>query len=64
MFEDGFRLTLTGEFGTPYTILCSTNLSLWTPIATVTNNWDTVQFTDPEAATNHHRAYRARPVDE
>ena len=56
--QDGFRLTLTGEFGTVYQILGSTDLSAWTPLATVTNDWGTVQFTDG-AGTNHSpRFYR------
>jgi alpha-tubulin suppressor-like RCC1 family protein len=56
--QDGFRLTLTGEFGVAYQILGSTDLSAWTPLVTVTNDWGTVQFTDG-AGTNHSpRFYR------
>ena len=35
--QDGFRVTLTGEWGTPYRIDCSTNLTEWTPLTTLTN---------------------------
>jgi hypothetical protein len=59
LVEDGFRLTLIGEFGTLYGILGSTNLYDWSPVGTVTNSYGTVQLTD-SAATNHpHRFYRA-----
>jgi hypothetical protein len=51
LVEDGFRLTLTGEFGASYAILGSTNLLDWATIGTGTNTYGTVQFTDP-AATN------------
>ncbi len=61
--QHGFRLTLTGEFGAAYEIFGSTDWSSWTPLGTVTNTWGTVQFTDPEAATTAHRAYRARAVE-
>lgn len=57
--QDGFRLTLTGEFGAAYEFFGSTDLSGWTSLGAVTNTWGTVQFTDPAAATNAHRAYRA-----
>lgn len=35
--QDGFRLTLTGEFGAAREILGSTDWSGWTPLGTVTN---------------------------
>ncbi|MCX6924582.1 MAG: hypothetical protein NT154_15410 [Verrucomicrobia bacterium] len=59
LVEDGFRLTLTGEFGTNYAILGSTNLTDWTPIGVVTNTYGTVQLTDPAATNLSHRSYRA-----
>jgi hypothetical protein len=59
LFEDGFRLTLTGEFGTRYTILASTNLAEWTEAGTVTNTYGTTQFTDEAATNTPHRFYRA-----
>jgi hypothetical protein len=42
--QEGFRLTLTGEFGAVYQIDGSTDLSGWTPLGTVTNDWGTVQL--------------------
>lgn len=57
--QDGFRLTLTGEFGAIYQLFGSVDLSGWTALGTVSNAWGTVQFTDP-AGTNHPwRFYRA-----
>ena len=49
--QDGFRVTLTGEWGTPYRIDRSTNLTEWTPLTTLTNWFGAVQFTDG-AGTN------------
>jgi len=51
------------KFGIAYQILGSTDLSGWTLLGPVTNDWGTVLFTDPEAATNAHRFYRARSVE-
>ena len=61
--QDGFRLTLTGEFGAAYELFGSTDLNGWSPLGTVTNTWGVVQFNDPEATTNTHRAYRARALE-
>jgi hypothetical protein len=61
--QDGFRLTLTGEFGVRYQILGSTDLSAWTPLATVTNDWGTVQFTDGEGTNWPQRFYQALSVE-
>jgi hypothetical protein len=57
--EDGFRLTLFGEFGAPYTILGSTNLADWIAAGTVTNTYGIVQLTDPVATNLPFRFYRA-----
>jgi hypothetical protein len=57
--QDGFRLTLTGEFGAAYQILGSTELSEWTLLGTVTNYWGTVQFTDGAGTNLPQRFYRA-----
>ena len=46
MFENGFMLTLNGEFGVQYQILNSTNLATWTPLGTVTNTFGESQFLD------------------
>jgi hypothetical protein len=62
LVEDGFRITLTGEFGTNYAVLGSTNLSHWTPVGTVTNTCGTVQFIDPAATNLPARFYRALSV--
>ena len=61
--QDGFRLTLNGEFGLAYQFFGSPDLRAWSPLATVTNTWGTVQFTDPAASTNGHEFYRARAVE-
>ena len=57
--ENGFRLTVLREFGTPYTILGSTNLADWIAAGTVTNIYGTVQLTDPAATNLLRRFYRA-----
>ena len=59
LVEDGFRLTLTGEFGTAYAIWGSTNLLDWTAVGTVTNTYGTTQLTDPTAINLPRRFYRA-----
>jgi uncharacterized repeat protein (TIGR02543 family) len=59
LVENGFRLTLMGEFGTPYSILWSTNFLNWTAAGTVTNTYGTVQFTDPAGTNLPARFYRA-----
>jgi hypothetical protein len=46
MFENGFMLTLNGEFGAAYQIYTSTNLTTWTPLGTVTNTFGVSQFLD------------------
>ena len=59
LVEDGFRLTLTGEFGAAYAIRGSTNLTDWTAVGTVTNTYGTTQLTDPTAINLPRRFYRA-----
>lgn len=59
LVEDGFRFTLLGEFGEPYSLLTSTNLFDWLPIGTVTNTFGTIQFTDPAGTNLPWRFYRA-----
>ena len=63
MVEDGFRLTLTGEFGAAYEILGSTNLSDWVNAGTVTNVYGTSQFTDGAATNVPRRLYQAENVE-
>jgi len=57
--QEGFRLTLTGVFGAVYQLDGSTDLSGWTPLGTVTNDWGTVQFTDGTGTNRPQRFYRA-----
>jgi hypothetical protein len=59
LVEDGFRLTLMGEFETNYAILGSTNLADWSSLGIVTNTHGTVQFTDSGATNLGLRFYRA-----
>lgn len=63
LVEDGFRLTLFGEFGTPYTILGSTNLHDWQVAGAVTNTYGTVQFVDPDGTNSPQKFYRATPAE-
>lgn len=58
--EDGFRLTLQGEFDGRYRIEVSTNLSGWTALETLTNPFGTAQFTDLLATNSPQRFYRAQ----
>jgi hypothetical protein len=57
--QDGFRLTLTGEFGVAYQVFGSVGWSKWTLLGTVTNDWGTVQFTDGAGTNLSRRLYRA-----
>jgi hypothetical protein len=59
LVEDGFRLTLQGEFHTRYSILGSTNLFDWIEAGTVTNAYGTVQHTDPTGTHLPWWFYRA-----
>jgi hypothetical protein len=56
--QEGFRLTLTGEFGAAYQILGSTDLSGWALLGTVTNDWGVVQITDGAGTNLPQRFYR------
>ncbi len=57
--EDGFQLTLTGEYGARYEIDGSTTLIGWTALATVTNLFGTAQFRDQMGTNSPYRFYRA-----
>lgn len=59
MVEEGFRLTLMGEFGAAYQFFGSPGWSGWTPVGMVTNTWGTVQFTDPVGINTARQFYRA-----
>ncbi len=55
--DEGFRLTVTGEFGGFYGVL-GTAEGGWLPLGTVATPWGVGQFTDPAGTTNGHRFYR------
>jgi len=59
---EGFRLTLTGEYGAHHRIDSSTNLLDWTALTTLTNTYGFGQFTDETAAGLPFRFYRAVTV--
>ncbi len=60
----GFTIQLTGNPGQRYTLLSSTNLLEWTPIAEVTNVTGVVEWTDPrgfEAEAMYIQAKQTEP---
>ena len=63
LIEEGFRLTLTGEFGKQYEILGSTDLVNWMQAGTLTNVYGTSQFTDGAAKNQPRRFYRAAMLE-
>ncbi len=58
LFNSGFRLTITSDFGAVCDLEASTNLSDWYSIITLTNTYGMAQFTDSEATTNNAIFYR------
>jgi hypothetical protein len=58
LFNSGFRLTITSDFGAICDLEASTNLPNWYSLITLTNTYGTVQFTDPAATTNNATFYR------
>ena len=60
--ESGFRLRLIGDLGAAYGIEWSSNLVDWLPLATETNAFGAVQFTDTAATNTSQRFYRAVPM--
>ena len=60
--EQGFRLTLTGEFGGHYRIDGSTNLADWTEQVALTNTYGSTQFADVSATNLPRRFYKAVKV--
>ena len=56
---EAIHLLVTGEAVAAYEIQHSTNLLNWSPLATVTNLWGTVQHTDVMATNGSQRFYRA-----
>ncbi len=61
--EEGHWFTLTGEFGGRYVIEATTNLApgatVWTPVATLTNDFGRVEFLDLVATNFTQRFYRS-----
>ena len=64
--SDELQLLLTGEFGQSYVIETASELvtgaTVWTSLATVTNNFGAVQFNDPFDPNRPQRFYRAQPA--
>jgi hypothetical protein len=58
LFNSGFRLLVTSDFGVVCTVEGSTNLSDWNSIGTSTNTYGATQLTDPSAVTNNAKFYR------
>jgi hypothetical protein len=59
-FSDGqFNLCLSGEPRGPYSLQATTNLTDWTPLASLTATNAAVQFADPDTGDFSHRLYRA-----
>jgi hypothetical protein len=63
LVEEGFRLTLMGEFGKRYEILGSADLVNWMQAGTLTNVHGTSQFTDGAATNQPRRFYRAARLE-
>ncbi len=57
---DGFQFLLTGEFGGRYQVEKNEAWQGWSPLATVTNTYGTLQFNDAGATNQGLRVYRAR----
>jgi uncharacterized repeat protein (TIGR02543 family) len=58
----GFKLNLTGEVPVAYRFDASSDLSAWTPLATLTNYVGTLQYADTSATNFNRRFYRAVPL--
>jgi len=59
MTPNGFILQIAAPVGVTYLILASSDLQVWTPIATNVAATGTVVFTDPAVANYPNRYYRA-----
>ena len=57
---NGIQLSVQGEAGGNYIIETSSDLKLWDPLATLLNNPQNWQFTDPTAPGVGERFYRLR----
>lgn len=58
MFNSGFRLMISSDFGAAWIVQSSTNLSNWYPLVTITNTYGRAQFTDAAGVTNNATFYR------
>ena len=56
---DGFRATITSEFGVAYNVFGSTNLADWILMQTFTNSYGKTEFIDPAAVNLPCRFYRS-----
>jgi hypothetical protein len=59
LVNGAFNFTILGSPGQVLAVETSTNLTVWTPIGTVTNVTGSVEFTDPAATNLERRYYRA-----
>jgi hypothetical protein len=57
--EDGFRLTLIGEYDAIYRIEYTSDLQIWKTLANLTNKYGISQATDSTATNRAMRFYRA-----
>jgi hypothetical protein len=57
--DQAYWLVLGGEFGRRFRIEASPDLADWTPLATVTNVFGTMQFDDQSSTHLPRRFYRA-----
>ena len=60
--DQGFRLTLTGEFGAHYRVDGSTNLRDWAEVLTLTNLFGAEQVLDASATDKPFKFYKAMLV--
>jgi hypothetical protein len=59
LVEEGFRLTLLGEFGATYSVEGSSNLTEWTEVQKLTIPYGIGQTLDPTGRNSPWRFYRA-----
>ena len=60
--DDGFRLLLSGEIGSRYSIEKSSDLQQWSSVATVTNVLGLTQFDAPSSTNANLECYRALAI--
>lgn len=59
LLDDRFHLTITGMPGMSYSILCSTNLILWSHLATVNSAVGLIDWWDSSTNSSQRRYYRS-----